>query len=126
MRRRSRRLTARQGFTIVEVLLAISILLVGVLGFVGTSASVARMLNRGTRSNRAAFYAQERAEILSATPCQLLANGTATRGGQYSLSWTITDALGGNAKRARVIVTYTQVKGASRADTTEASILCIR
>jgi Tfp pilus assembly protein PilV len=117
----------REGFSIVEVLLAVSILLVGVLCFVGTSAATSRMLSRGNRSTKAAFYSQERLEILSATPCQLLANGSATRGGSaYSLTWTISDALGGNSKRAKVITTYFGSRGISRADTSEMSILCIR
>ncbi|HKS05917.1 MAG TPA: prepilin-type N-terminal cleavage/methylation domain-containing protein [Gemmatimonadaceae bacterium] len=122
--RRNRR--ARRGFTIIEVLIAVTILIVGVLGMIGTSAAITKMLSRGNRSNRAAFLAQERLERLMATPCQLLANGTSTQAGVYSLAWTVTTPAAGTGKRIRMISTYPAVLRRNRADTTEATVLCIR
>jgi Tfp pilus assembly protein PilE len=117
----------RKGFTITEIVLAITILMIGVLAFVGTSALTTRMLSRGNRATKASFYAQERLEILAATYCANLTDGTATsEGGVYSHSWTITSALGGNAKRAQLITTYTSRPGVTRADTAEMSVLCLR
>lgn len=117
----------REGFTIAEVILAVTILCVGVLAFVGTSAATARMLTRGNRATKASFYSQERLEIIAATRCANLSNGTATAGGGvYSLAWTVSDALSGNSKRAKLINTYSPRRGFTRADTSEISVLCIR
>jgi Tfp pilus assembly protein PilV len=127
MVRRRSRVKNRTGFTIAEIIVAMTILLIGVLAFVGTSAQTARMLTRGNRATKASFYAQERLEIIAATPCALLNSGTAnSAGGVYSHVWTVTSALGGNSKRARLITTYTPRVGVTRADTAEMSVLCLR
>jgi prepilin-type N-terminal cleavage/methylation domain-containing protein len=122
-----RRMKNRKGFTIVEIVLAITILLVGVLAFVGTSGYTARMLTRGNRSTKASFYAQERLETLASMRCANLAAGTSTSaGGVYSHVWTISDALSNNSKRIRLITSYLSRPGVTRADTTEMSVICIR
>jgi len=127
MVKRGRSLKNRKGFTITEIVLAMTILLIGVLAFVGTSAATSRMLARGNRATKASFYAQQRLEILAATPCANLANGSATVGGGfYTNTWTISTALGGNAKRAQLITTYSPRRGVTRADTSEMSVLCLR
>jgi prepilin-type N-terminal cleavage/methylation domain-containing protein len=117
----------RKGFTITEIVLAMTIFLIGVLAFVGTSAATARMLTRGNRATKASFYAQEQLEMLASKHCPNLSAGTATSaGGVYSHAWTITDALSGNSKRIRLITTYSPRRGFTRADTTEMSVICIR
>ena len=127
MVRRQKRIQNRKGFTIAEIILAITILLIGVLAFVGTSAATARMLTRGNRATKASFYAQEQLELLAAKHCGNLAAGTSTSaGGVYSHAWTISDALSGNSKRIRLITTYSPRRGFTRADTTEMSVICIR
>jgi prepilin-type N-terminal cleavage/methylation domain-containing protein len=121
-----KRVKNRKGFTLTEIVLAMTILLIGVLAFVGTSAATSAMLTRGNRATKASFYAQERLEILASTYCGNLVNGTATSGGGvYSHAWTITSALGGNAKRAQLITTYSPRRGFTRADTSEMSVLCL-
>jgi Tfp pilus assembly protein PilV len=112
--------------TIVEVLIAVLVLAVGVLAFATTSAATIGMLSRGNRAVKAAFYAQERLEILAATPCQLLASGTAVRQNVYNLRWVVSDAPGGNSKRVAMAVTYPAVLKTTRVDTLELSVLCIR
>ena len=116
----------RAGMTLVEVLIAVVMLAVGVLAFVGTTAATVGMLSRGNRSVKGAFYAQEQLEILAATPCQFLADGAATRQTVFQTSWTVTDAPGGNSKRVQLIATYPAVLSRPRADTMEISVLCIR
>ena len=125
-RRRRPRTRLRRGFTIVEILIAVTVLVVGVLGFVGTTAAVTRMLSRGNRANRAAFFSQHRLEVLQATPCQLLADGSETRANVYTLSWTVTTTPGGNGKNVRLITGYPAVLSRPRADTMETTVLCIR
>jgi prepilin-type N-terminal cleavage/methylation domain-containing protein len=126
VRRPRARTRLRRGFTIVEILIAVTVLVVGVLGFVGTTAAVTRMLSRGNRSNRGAFISQQRLEQIQATPCQLLANGSETRANIYQLSWTVTTTPGGNGKNVRLITGYPAVLSRPRADTMETTVLCIR
>ena len=116
----------RGGFTIVEVLVAVTVLVFGLLALVGTGALITKMLSRGNRSNRGAFFALEQMESLRSIPCNSLANGSATKAGGYTVSWQIINITGGTARRARVVSTYAATLGTPRADTVEATILCIR
>ncbi len=111
----------RQGFTIVEVVVAIVLLAVGILGLVTTAALVTRMMGRGTRASKAAVLAQQRIEILRATPCASLAGGADTVGA-FTRQWTVTTS--GNARRIQVIVRYVGTPGKLRADTTATTMDC--
>jgi type IV pilus assembly protein PilV len=66
------------GFTIVEVIVAIIVLTVGLLGLVTTSALVTRMIARGNRSSNAATFASKRLEQLRVTGCTSQAAGRDT------------------------------------------------
>ena len=50
----------RRGFTIIEIIIAIIVLTVGVLGMVTTAALVTRMIARGQRSAAASAFAARR------------------------------------------------------------------
>jgi prepilin-type N-terminal cleavage/methylation domain-containing protein len=54
----------RSGFTLVEVLVAVTILTVGVVAMAGSTATVTRMINRGKVDTRAAQLATQRMEEL--------------------------------------------------------------
>ena len=90
-------MTNRQGFTVVEVLVAIMVLGVGILALVGSSTLVSRMIGEGKRATFATQVAQQRMEFfrrraLETSPnCTNLAaaTGTATAG-RISEEWTIT------------------------------------
>jgi Tfp pilus assembly protein PilV len=110
----------------VEALIAVTILTVGILGFVGTMAAVTRTLSRGNRANRAAFYAQHRLEQTQATPCQLLTSGSETKGGVFAVSWVVGGTATSSSRTVRVIAAYPGVLSRARADTMEATVLCAR
>src|SRR5438093_9191262 len=80
-----------QGFTLVEVIIAILVLTVGLLGLVTSAALVTRMIGRGQRSAVAAQYAQRRLEMLRVTGCKSQTGGSEVlmRGGTAadSLRW---------------------------------------
>src|SRR2546426_12757936 len=65
-----------QGFTIVEVIVAIMVLTVGLLALVTSAALVTRMIGRGQRSAVAAQYAQRRLEMLRTSGCKSQAGGS--------------------------------------------------
>lgn len=116
--------TNERGFTIVELLIAITVLTVGLLSFLGASALITRMLARGDRAATATFYAQERIERLQGQPCGTMASGTEMRGNSYRVAWTVTPSAG--SERARIIVRYAAGPGRMREDTLETAVLCVR
>lgn len=93
--RRRRRMTARQGMTLIELMVAMVILGVGMLGMAGLSLTVTRQFGSGARQADAALVVQSRIDSISTVSCQTLApsgpvSGTAvTRG--ITEKWTITD-----------------------------------
>lgn len=109
--RRTRRATARrriaksrEGFTITEVVVAVMILSVGVLGLAGTSAAVARQMGGSADMTRAASRAASRLERLSGLntcPGTTATTGTETTGGVVE-RWTVRGA-GGMSLTANVI-----------------------
>ena len=81
----------RAGFTIVEVVVAVMILSVGVLGLAGAAAIVTRMMGASEIQSDASTVAAARFEILRGTRCPL-ASGSASNAG-INESWTV-QALG--------------------------------
>src|SRR5207245_11267616 len=75
------RMNSQRGFTIIEVIIAIIVLTVGLLGLVTTAALVTRMIARGQRSAMAATYAAQRMEPMRPADCidAQRVGGTATR-----------------------------------------------
>ena len=53
-------LRSNKGFTIIEIIIAIIVLTVGVLGMVTTAALVTRMIARGQRSAQASAFSARR------------------------------------------------------------------
>lgn len=98
---RSAARTRRAGFTIIEVIVAVMILTVGVLGLAGSAAIVTRMMGSAEIQSDAAAIAATRFERLRATRCPVTA-GSATSAG-ISERWTAT-ALGGAAYRMYDVV----------------------
>ena len=63
---------ARKGVTLIELLVAMTILSVGLLAIVGVSGSISRQLGESRSDNLAAIYAQSRFEKLAGTACTSL------------------------------------------------------
>ena len=108
----------RQGFTIVEVLVAIIVLGVGVVALVGSSALVTRMIGRGKHATRAVQMAEQRLEFMrqraqSTSPqCTALANGTINHAGGVVEQWTSTTPVGSPDERNLTArVTYRTARG---------------
>jgi prepilin-type N-terminal cleavage/methylation domain-containing protein len=116
----------RPGFTVIEIMVAVLIVVIGLLALVGSGTLYSAMLSRGNSATRAAFFGQDHIERLRATPCQLLANGTATYSGGYLVDWTVENLVSGTYRRAQVRVRYPGRFGVQRQDIMEATILCIR
>jgi type IV pilus assembly protein PilV len=81
--------TSRGGFTLVEVLVALIILTVGVLGLAGTTALAVRQVTFADITSQRATALQSVIERLRATPYTNLATGSDSIG-RFEASWTVT------------------------------------
>ena len=87
--RKTRRPTGRRaGFTLVELLVALMVFAVGMLGLAATAGSVTRMMGGAKRQTIAAAVAQSRLEKIRSSPCASLVSGSDTVRGIAS-TWTI-------------------------------------
>jgi prepilin-type N-terminal cleavage/methylation domain-containing protein len=115
-----------RGFTMIELIIAIVILSVGILGMVGTAGLVSRMIGQGKRNTRAAAVGMQRMETLrqvakSTTPrCTALAGGNATTNG-VAETWTVTGT--GRSRRLRIILAY-QTNSGTLTDTVITVVRC--
>ncbi len=119
---------SREGFTVIEVLIAVVVLGIGVVALVGSSAATTRMIGRGRTATVAVQAATQRMELLRTTAyrttpdCTALANdvdSTSTRG--VTTAWTVTAS--GNMRTLRVVSSH-RVPGRTRADTLLTQLRC--
>lgn len=119
----------RAGFTLVEVVIAIVVLTVGLLGLASTAALVTRMIARGHRAAAAATLAARHLERLRAEACRDRAPGSAqlARGGAVvaRTSWRYVTAAE-STHRVHLVVTYLTQPGRWRSDSLETVISCLR
>ena len=78
-----------RGFSLVEVIVAIVILAVGVLGLAASAGAIVRMYAEGGRVSGAAAVAESRFELLRAGTCTTMASGTATTG-EFTERWVVS------------------------------------
>jgi prepilin-type N-terminal cleavage/methylation domain-containing protein len=112
---------ARNGFTVIEVIIAIMILSVGIIALVSTAAMATRMMGQGQRYTEAAQMANRRFEILRSVSCDSLAGGTATSG-NFTERWSIT-AVGTGGQRLNVAI-QSPTSGGFRADSFSSTRFC--
>ncbi|MFN2400196.1 MAG: prepilin-type N-terminal cleavage/methylation domain-containing protein [Gemmatimonadaceae bacterium] len=78
------------GFTLIELVIAVLVLVVGVLGLAGTSAAVARMSGDGARRGTAAEMAQSRFEAFRSAGCAIPVGAGAYTARGVRESWNVT------------------------------------
>lgn len=119
-----------RGFTIIEIIIAIIVLTVGVLGLVTTAALVTRMIARGQRSAVAATFAAQRMEQMRPAACidaqRVGGSDTLYRGSSWVAfnNWIFVDE-GNKYYRLRVVTTYLTDRNRMRVDTLEAGVSCL-
>ena len=120
---------SERGFTIIEIIIAIIVLTVGVLGLVTTAALVTRMIARGQRSAVASAFSARRLERMRVAACipaqRVNGQDTLYRGSNWVAinTWTFTD--GGNQNyRLKIVTTSKTIKNRVRRDSTETTIPC--
>jgi prepilin-type N-terminal cleavage/methylation domain-containing protein len=125
---------SEQGFTIIEIMLAVVLLTVGVMALVGSSALATRMIGRGGVSTQVTQVALARADLLRAYAASTspgctnanIANGSATTPtsmGTITETWQITGNVGDPTRDVRMMFTYRVPRG-TRTDTTMITLYC--
>lgn len=117
----------RRGFTIIEIIIAIMVLTVGLLGLVTTAALVTRMIARGQRSAVATAFASRRLERLRVSACTSQTPGTDTlyRGSQWVAvnTWSFTTPAT-QTYRLKIVTKSRTTGNKVRTDSTETTIPC--
>ena len=73
------------GFTLVEMLVALTLIGVGVAAWVGTTAVALQLAGASRRTTEAELRARSRAELLAGGEC-----GSLVSGASFPESWTVT------------------------------------
>ncbi len=119
-----------QGFTLIEIMIALVLLVVGVMALAGSSAMVTRMIGQGRASTLVGQLAGSRAEWLrqlaaSTSPAcgsAMLRSGSSNSGG-VAEEWTVLGAAGEPLREARLTYAYRVPRGI-RSDTVSLTLLC--
>jgi prepilin-type N-terminal cleavage/methylation domain-containing protein len=82
---------ARRGFTLIEVIIAIIVMSIGIMGLAGTASYVAIQMGGGNAQTIAASIATKVSDSLSARRCAALVDGSQTKRG-VTVSWAVADS----------------------------------
>lgn len=109
---------ARGGFGLVELVVAIMILSVGVLGLASTAAYVTRQVNEGGQATYAANRVQTLMDSLRAVPnCSGLASGSiaaSLANKRIEQKWTVTPSPSLRSSQIVIAVRWVTPRGNSR------------
>ena len=119
-------LNADSGFTLVELMVAMIVLTVGLLGMLGAAATTIRVIGEGDRTVGAAYHASGRIDELVALGCDNVAGGAETVEAIYQLSWTVAGDASSQVRPVMMVAEYPGVRGQVKADTFETGIPCVR
>jgi len=112
-----------RGFTLVELIVAVTVLAVGVLAVAASAVPLGRLIARGGAQTASAAAAGARIEALRATACGA-ASGEAVAGGHgLRVAWTLNGD--GAVRTVSVVATYPWGPGA-HADSFAATVACPR
>lgn len=117
------RVGARRGFTLVELIVGMMLLVVGVMGLVGVSVFALRQSSSADRQSAAASVAASRMEQLRSRSCAAITGGTATTR-DVQESWVVV-GTSATTRRVRGTFIYKKPSGAPVTTlTVETTIQC--
>ena len=105
------RLRVRRGLTLIEMIIAIIIMSIGIMGLAGTASYVAQQMGGGNAQTIAAVLASKVSDSLSARRCAAIVDGSQTRRG-VTMSWTVADSI--RTKWVTEQVQYRPKRGATK------------
>lgn len=112
-----------RGFTLIELVVAVTVLAVGVLAVTASAVPLARLVRRGGMQTASAAVAGAEIEVLRAAGCAGPAAGTVASGGGFRLTWSVR--AGGRLRDVTVVATYPWGPGSHR-DIYETAVACPR
>ncbi len=110
----------------IELIVAVTLITMGLFGLLSVNALMTRMLSSGDRASTAAFYSQQRLETLRAMDCDSVRNGWEVKEGTYQLVWTVASTFNDKARKVQLKTFYPAPPKPLHADTMETSVLCVR
>ena len=113
---------ARRGVTLIEVIIAMIVMSIGIMGLAGTASYVATQMGGGNAQTIAAAMSTKIADSLSSRRCASLVDGTQTSRG-VKATWTITTPI----PRVRTInqtLEYTVKRGSKKSVSYQVMIQC--
>ena len=103
-----------RGFTLIEVMIALFVLMVGLLGAAGVATTIINGNTLGKEITTATTLAQDKMEELKGTAYASITSGADTQESIYTRTWTITsDSPAAGMKAIEVVVTFPW-RGATR------------
>lgn len=81
----------RRGFTLIEMIIAIIVMAIGIMGLAGTASYVAIQMGGANAQTVAAALATKVSDSLSARRCSALVSGSQTKR-DVNISWTVADS----------------------------------
>lgn len=111
----------RRGLTLIEMIIAIIVMSIGIMGLAGTASYVAQQMGGGNAQTIAAGLATKVADSLSARRCTSLVGGTQTTRG-VTLTWTVADSS--RTRWVTETVQYKPKRGPSKTVTYTVVIQC--
>ena len=115
---------ARRGFTLVEVMVAIVILSIGILGLAATAGVVVRQMTGAVHQSVASTVAYSRMEKIRTSNCVAMkdSSGTATTR-NVKEKWVIVGTAGSHALLVYDTITY-QVRGKAKVQAYHSEFPC--
>ena len=113
----------KDGFTIVEVLLALILLVTGVLALASTASMTTRAVAAASRATRGAAVASVQLESLVARACRGGATSGQTTSGEFTVAWS---ASSGKVLTDIVVVLRTRGPQGIRSDSFVTAKACVR
>lgn len=110
-----------RGFTLIELIVAVTVLAVGVLAVAASAVPLARLVRRGGAQAAAAAAAGAAVEAVRAGGCSMPAGGATTGGHGLRITWSLAGS--GGLREMTVLATYAWGPGAHN-DAYETSIAC--
>ena len=113
---------ARRGVTLIEVIIAIIVMSVGIMGLPGTAGYVATQMGGGNAQTLAAAMATKIADSLASRRCASLVDGTQTSRG-VKATWTITAPIP-KTRTINQTLEYTVKRGSKKSVSYQVMIQC--
>lgn len=121
------RTARREGFTIVEVLIAIIMLSIGILALASTTGGITRMMSNGQRKTRSYTVATSLVDSLrnqAKQSCAGMVGGTSSNPVGITKTWTVSNSGSTNTPHDIRVVTAYRVGTRTLGDTLLATVYC--